>query len=645
MIKSHFTQSLALLALATCLTPPLAQTAHAADIALPMPPAGVGHEDSAPIPQGVAAYVDTGATNQRGIACMATIETNAGVRVLSGFLDLWTPRSPFVDADQDAPEANGCPPVVKSDWDGIPGSATDGVKKHPELHEANIAYSVKVTSARTPEQALAAYLDDRRNKAYSVTDGLGPLTDAWRKGTRQITTITDMPADAVKVKYEDKGNDRGVGSKDNEDLGKAVDLMNATSENGSTEPAKRYYKYARPYRASDKVIVLPQLEPAKSSKPAADGGFPSGHTAEGWRDALTMAYLVPQRYQEMLTRAARMGENRILAGMHQTFDVLGGRVQATAVVAYNLNRPDYAALKGEAYQQTQTWLGKATGAANLSALLARAHDKTAQDTFGDYAANKAYFTERLTYGYPQITDPNLKPSVPKGAEVLLETRLPYLTAQQRRVVLKTTELPSGYPILNDAEGWGRLNLFAAADGYGAFDGDVTVTMDAAKGGYNAEDSWKNTISGPGRLTKLGSGSLSLNGANTYSGGTLVNGGTLQALSETALGSGDVYIQSGVLKVAANEPLTVGGKLTLLKTGTLDLTVGDKGHGTLKVADRATLAGGKLVLHLAEGYKPAKGKKIQLIGAGSLRGTFSDVSLDGHKLDVAYGKTGVTVTIR
>ena len=49
-------------------------------------------------------------------------------------------------------------------------------------------------------------------------------------------------------------------------------------------------------------------------------------------------------------------------------------------------------------------------------------------------------------------------------------------------MLKTTELPSGYPVMDDAEGWGRLNLFAAADGYGAFNGNVIVSMDASQGG-------------------------------------------------------------------------------------------------------------------------------------------------------------------
>ena len=63
-------------------------------------------------------------------------------------------------------------------------------------------------------------------------------------------------------------------------------------------------------------------------------------------------------------------------------------------------------------------------------------------------------------------------TVPKGAEVLLETRLPYLDAAQRREVLRTTALPAGYVLLDGFEQWGRLNLFAAADGYGAFDSDV-----------------------------------------------------------------------------------------------------------------------------------------------------------------------------
>ncbi|BCH66035.1 phospholipid phosphatase [Agrobacterium vitis] len=589
------------------------------------------------------AYVDTGATNQRGDACHATPQTNAGVRVLSGFLELWTPRTPYVDADQEAPAKDGCPAIAKSDWSGIPGSPTDGVKKLPHLHEQNLAYSIKVTGEHTPERDLAAYLDDRRGKNVSITDGLGPLADAWRQGVRQTTTITGMPADATTVKYDDKGNNRGVGSKDNTDLGKAVDLIEAGSADGSTEPAKRYYKYARPYRASDKVRIVPQLELAKSDKPASDGGFPSGHTAEAWRDALVMAYLVPQRYQEMLTRAAMLGENRIRAGMHQTFDVLGGRVLATAIVAYNLNRPDYTPLRSEAYQQSQTWLMKQTGAKDGQALLAAAHAlPKSTDAYADYAWNKQFFEPRLTYGYKQIGDPSLAPSVPKGAEVLLETRLPYLSADQRRVVLKTTELASGYPIISDPEGWGRLDLFRAADGYGAFDGDVTLIMDGTKGGFNADDTWKNPISGKGKLTKQGSGTLTLSANNSWTGGTVIEDGRLVAQSLTAFGKGDVYLAGGTMDIAS-APLTVTGTLTLRKDATLEMTSTKATKApSLAVSKTLFIDGGKLVVKPDGQWKA--GQTIKLITATRIAGKFGAIEVDGHKVKPVYGKKTISLRI-
>jgi len=602
----------ATLSFATALTPAFADT-----LTLPPVPQGLGHTDSAPPPAGVIAYVDDGATNQRGDACHATVDTNAGVRVLSGFLQLWTPRTPFVDADQDAPAKGGCPAVSKSDWSGIPGSPTDGVKKLAKLHEQNIAYSIKVTGEHTPERDLAAYLDDRRNKNASIVDGLGPLTDAWRKGTRQTTTITDMPAD----------------------------LIEAGSADGSTEPAKRYYKYARPYRASDKVRVVPQLEKAKSDKPAADGGFPSGHTSEGWRDALVMAYLVPQRYQEMLTRAAMLGENRIRAGMHQTFDVLGGRVLATATVAYNLNRAQYAPLRSEAYQQSQTWLMSQTASTDGQGLLQAAHAQPqSADAYADYAWNKAFFEPRLTYGYKPIGDSMKAPSVPKGAEVLLETRLPYLSADQRRVVLKSTEIASGYPIISDPEGWGRLDLFRAADGYGAFDGDVALQMDADKGGFNAADTWKNSISGKGKLTKQGSGSLTLTGENNWTGGTVIEGGTLVAKSATALGKGDVYLTNGTLTIDAQQ-LKVGDTMTLGKDATLSVATKTSSNvPSLAVANALFIDGAKLAINPKDAAEWKSGQTVKLLSAKKIEGKFGTIDAGGLKIAPIYGKTGISLRV-
>ncbi|MDI5791362.1 hypothetical protein PO124_32055 [Bacillus licheniformis] len=36
-----------------------------------------------------------------------------------------------------------------------------------------------------------------------------------------------------------------------------------------------------------------------------------------------MAYAIPERYQELLTRASELGHNRIVAGMHSPLDVMG----------------------------------------------------------------------------------------------------------------------------------------------------------------------------------------------------------------------------------------------------------------------------------------------------------------------------------
>lgn len=636
------------LSLSTALLAIMLSAATAAE--LPAPSAGLGRTDAAPAASGIPAFVDTAATNQRGKACMATLETNAGVRLLSGFLNVWTPSTPFVDADVSAPADGTCTAVAKAAWDGIPGSATDGKVVDQATHEYNIAYVVKATRARTAEQAVMAYMDDRRGKNASLVDGMGPFTQIWKDGAKQVTTITEVAADATSVKYDDKGNNRGFGSKAdaekntpaNPDLGLAVDLIGAVGADASTEPAKRYYKYARPWRWSSDVQVVPTLEPAKSTTPEKDGGFPSGHTAEGWRDGLAMAYLVPERFQEMVTRAVELGDSRILAGMHSPLDVIGGRLLGTASVVYNLNRAENEALKREAYAQAQSWLMSRTGAKTTLDLVRLAHSAPAnEDRFADRTANAAYVMPRLTYGFQPIASVGRPAVVPKGAEVLLETRLPYLSAEQRRVVLKTTALASGYPVMDDAEGYGRLNYFRAADGYGAFDGDVTVAMDAKSGGFNALDTWKNDISGAGRLTKTGSGTLGLTGNNSFSGGTIVEDGALVAGSRKALGSGDVYLAGGQL-VIAPEGLELAGHFSQTGKATLSVTLSEAAQTGLVVAGAVALDGGKLELFSDPEAAPGKGKSVTVIRAAKIDGTFAEVTLDGKPVDARYD--GQTVMI-
>jgi autotransporter-associated beta strand protein len=302
--------------------------------------------------------------------------------------------------------------------------------------------------------------------------------------------------------------------------------------------------------------------------------------------------------------------------------------------------------KDAAFAQARSALMAAVGAATPAELHAFAHAQpVSQDRFADPAANRAAYLRRLTYGLAPIGDTTRPAVVPKSAEVLLETRLPYLSAEQRRVVLKTTALPSGYPLLDDAEGWGRLNLFAAADGYGSFDGDVTVTMDASLGGFHARDAWNNDIGGAGKLTKLGTGTLRLTGANRYSGGTQVSAGTLQAESAAALGRGDVYVDGGTLATQAPAALAVTGAYTQLADGTLAMTLGTGGAGRLGVTGTATLAGGTLNVSFASGFRPAAGDTLTIIQAGAVRGSFGSVTVEGFtNVQLIYTATSVQLRI-
>jgi autotransporter-associated beta strand protein len=170
-------------------------------------------------------------------------------------------------------------------------------------------------------------------------------------------------------------------------------------------------------------------------------------------------------------------------------------------------------------------------------------------------------------------------------------------------------------------------------------------MEAAYGGFNASDSWRNDISGVGKLTKRGSGTLELLGANEYSGGTEIQAGVLAAGSQIALGTGDVYVSGGTLASHAPAALNILGDYTQLANTTLELNIGHGGAGRLHVRGDITLLGGTLHVIFAPGYKPVAGSVISIIsGRDELRGRFKAVTIDGRKATPFYIGSGVLLRI-
>ncbi|MFP7834728.1 phosphatase PAP2 family protein [Marisediminicola sp. LYQ134] len=555
----------------------------------------------APQPGVYGYYVDTYRANT---STLQTPETNPAIGVLDTMLDYWTPGETY----------------------------DTGTILMPSVLDANIQRSIDTTRERSDADAAHAYLIDRRHQSYSSINGLGPHADAFRTASNAGTTIPDtIPADATTVRYDDAGNSNGAWADVDSDAGSIVTLVNtARGSYATSNNAKAYYNYARPFRWSDDVEVLPTLMPVMKPVEEAetDGGYPSGHTNAAYLASYALAAAFPERYSELVTSASDLGDSRIVAGMHSPADVIGGRILATAIAASVLNDPANDALLEQA---------------RAEALNVLEQPQTGADDFADADANRALFEERLTYGLPRVGDTTLPVVVPKGAEALIESRFPYLTDDQRRWVLQSTGIESGYALLDDSEGWGRLNTVAAAEGYAAFDENVAVTMDAAAGGFSALDEWSNDITGAGSLTKDGSGELILSGDNTYTGGTVVDGGALVAANATALGAGDLQIADGELYENADTALSIGGDLEIAEDSTLSLT-SDASTAAVTVAGEATL-GGTLALQfdgdtapgdetlLVEYGSLAEGSSFTSIVAGGLPAGF-DAALD-YRADGLY----------
>ncbi len=128
-------------------------------------------------------------------------------------------------------------------------------------------------------------------------------------------------------------------------------------------------------------------------------------------------------------------------------------------------------------------------------------------------------------------------------------------------------------------------------GDGGTSGSITgnVINDGTLAFNRSDDfSFFGNISGAGDLSKLGGGTLVLSGFNTYSGGTLVTAGVLEAGSADAIGSGALTLNGGTFRAGTSfinnfaNPISVGGA-----GGTIDVN----GQVMLLSGDISDVGGG------------------------------------------------------
>ncbi|ESJ69617.1 AIDA autotransporter-like protein ShdA [Salmonella enterica subsp. enterica serovar Manhattan str. CFSAN001078] len=135
-----------------------------------------------------------------------------------------------------------------------------------------------------------------------------------------------------------------------------------------------------------------------------------------------------------------------------------------------------------------------------------------------------------------------------------------------------------------------------------------------------EGELKNTLSGTGSLVKIGTGELALNGDNDYSGGTTIDDGVLIADNADSLGTGAVA-NNGVLQVGEGElENTLSGTGSLVKTGTGELTL----SGDNDYSGGTTIDDGVLIADNADSLGTgavANNGELQ-VGEGELENTLS-----------------------
>ena len=212
-----------------------------------------------------------------------------------------------------------------------------------------------------------------------------------------------------------------------------------------------------------------------------------------------------------------------------------------------------------------------------------------------------------------------------------------------------------------------LNAGAALTGAVAIDGGATASIVAGADGLslssplllggtgtidtNGHDmGWSGPVSGTAGLVKSGAGTLTLSGANVYTGATSVNAGTLRAGAANALSNASAFtVASGATLDLAGQSQTIA---SMANGGTVSL-VGSAPGTTLTVTGPWVGNGGTLRLGTALGDSSSASDRLVLSGATAIASGTTNVQITnlgglgalttGNGIEVVSAINGATTT--
>nr|WMC97425.1 autotransporter-associated beta strand repeat-containing protein [Aminobacter aminovorans] len=179
----------------------------------------------------------------------------------------------------------------------------------------------------------------------------------------------------------------------------------------------------------------------------------------------------------------------------------------------------------------------------------------------------------------------------------------------------------------------KLSVATFAGTGGSTTGAGTIEASTA---FNLEaGSYATKLTGTAGLNKIGPGTVTLTGTNTYTGGTDISGGTLSVASDASLGNGVLSFNGGTLNATASfatgRDATLGASggglsadagMTLTYNGLLSGTgaLSKSGAGTVVLGATNTYAGGTAVnagtLRLGAGGSLLFGKDLSVAGGAT-----------------------------